>query len=201
MGPTVALLNPEPLRTGFGAAALVAGPALLVPIVVRLLGPLRFLHIDWIDERLERLTMTLTRFRETPAALAGCFAGAIIVQLVLVAFYVAIAHSMRIPISFAELALIVPISFIVQMLPISMNGFGVREATFGFYSLASACRWNRRCSCHSSAPRSSWCSRSRVVPSIWPAFVKDRTRLRALRFSGKPAPRSVRLSCEGARFA
>jgi hypothetical protein len=55
------------------------------------------------------------------------------VQLVLVAFYVAIAHSMRIPISFAELALIVPISFIVQMLPISMNGFGVREATFGFY--------------------------------------------------------------------
>ena len=26
-----------------------------------------------------------------------------------------------------------PISFIVQMLPVSMNGFGVREATFGFY--------------------------------------------------------------------
>jgi len=32
-----------------------------------------------------------------------------------------------------ELAVIVPISFIVQMLPVSMNGFGVREATFGFY--------------------------------------------------------------------
>jgi glycosyltransferase 2 family protein len=28
---------------------------------------------------------------------------------------------------------IVPISFVVQMLPVSMNGFGVREATFGFY--------------------------------------------------------------------
>jgi len=28
---------------------------------------------------------------------------------------------------------VVPISFIVQMLPVSMNGFGVREATFGFY--------------------------------------------------------------------
>ncbi len=127
-------LNPALLWTGFGAAALVAGPALLMPDrFVRLLEPLRLLHIDWIDKRLERLTMTLTRFRETPAALAGCFAGAIVVQLVLVAFYVAIAHSMRIPISFAELALIVPISFIVQMLPISMNGFGVREATFGFY--------------------------------------------------------------------
>ena len=40
---------------------------------------------------------------------------------------------MRIPIGFAELAVIVPITLIVQMLPVSMNGFGVREATFGFY--------------------------------------------------------------------
>ena len=40
---------------------------------------------------------------------------------------------MHIPIGFAELAVIVPISFIVQMVPVSMNGFGVREATFGFY--------------------------------------------------------------------
>jgi glycosyltransferase 2 family protein len=85
------------------------------------------------DVRLARLTNALTRFRETPAALAGCFAGAVVVQAVLVLFYVAIAHSMRIPVGFNELALIVPISFIVQMLPISMNGFGVREATFGFY--------------------------------------------------------------------
>jgi uncharacterized integral membrane protein len=25
------------------------------------------------------------------------------------------------------------VSFIVQMIPLSVNGFGVREATFGFY--------------------------------------------------------------------
>jgi uncharacterized integral membrane protein len=46
---------------------------------------------------------------------------------------VAIAASLRIPITFSQLAVIVPVSFIVQMLPVSMNGFGVREATFGFY--------------------------------------------------------------------
>jgi glycosyltransferase 2 family protein len=28
---------------------------------------------------------------------------------------------------------IVPISIVVQMLPVSVNGFGVREATFSFY--------------------------------------------------------------------
>jgi hypothetical protein len=86
-----------------------------------------------VDERLARLTGALSRFGQAPGAIVACFLGAVVVQGVLVAFYVAIAHSMRIPIGFAELAVIVPISFIVQMVPLSMNGFGIREATFGFY--------------------------------------------------------------------
>ena len=91
------------------------------------------LHPEWVDERLGAAHRGAGTLPESPGALAGCFAGAVIVQALLVAFYLAIAHSMQIPIGFAELAVIVPISFIVQMLPVSMNGFGVREATFGFY--------------------------------------------------------------------
>jgi hypothetical protein len=86
-----------------------------------------------VDERLGRLTAALSRFGAAPGALVGCFAGALGVQAVLVAFYLAIATSMSIPIGFTELAVIVPVSFIVQMAPVSVNGFGVREATFGFY--------------------------------------------------------------------
>ena len=115
-------------------ATMIATPALLMPQgLARLLQPLRVLHPEWVDERIERLTGALARFRETPGSLAGCFAGAVFVQTALVGFYLAIARGMHIPIGFAELAVIVPISFIVQMLPVSMNGFGVREATFGFY--------------------------------------------------------------------
>jgi uncharacterized membrane protein YbhN (UPF0104 family) len=122
------------LWAGFGVAAMIATPALLMPKAFsRLLHPLRLFHPEWVGERLERLTAALGRFREAPEALAGCFAGAVAVQTILVAFYLAIAHSMRIPIGFSELAVIVPISFVVQMLPVSVNGFGVREATFGFY--------------------------------------------------------------------
>lgn len=51
----------------------------------------------------------------------------------LVAFYAAIAAALRIPISLAHLAILIPVSFIVQMLPLSVNGFGVREATFSLY--------------------------------------------------------------------
>ena len=126
--------GPILLWSGFAVAMLVAAPVLLAPhAVARALQPLRTFHPEWVDERLGRLTAALSRFRESPAAMGGCFAGAVFVQAVLVAFYLAIAHSMRIPVGFAELAVVVPITFIVQMLPVSMNGFGVREATFGFY--------------------------------------------------------------------
>lgn len=32
-----------------------------------------------------------------------------------------------------HLAVLVPLSFVVQMVPVSLNGFGVREATFTYY--------------------------------------------------------------------
>jgi uncharacterized protein (TIRG00374 family) len=127
-------VGPGVLWAGFGVGAIIATPALLIPeTATKLLQPLRVFHQEWVDARLEKLTYALTRFKETPAALAGCFAGAVLVQGILVAFYLAVARSMHIPVGFAELAVIVPVSFIVQMVPLSVNGFGVREATFGFY--------------------------------------------------------------------
>ena len=129
-GPVAPLV----LWGGLCTALVLATPALLRPYALaRMMKPLRILHPAWVDERLGRLTAALVRFGKAPGALAACFAGAVMVQGVLVAFYVAIAHSMGIPIGLADLAVIVPISLIVQMVPVSMNGFGVREATFGFY--------------------------------------------------------------------
>ena len=125
---------PALLWLGFGVAMAVITPALLKPhAFARVLHPLRALHPGWVDERLQRLTSALVRFGKAPAALIACFGGAVIVQAVLVGFYLAIAQSMHIPVGFSDLAVIVPITFIVQMLPLSMNGFGIREATFGFY--------------------------------------------------------------------
>jgi hypothetical protein len=100
---------------------------------VRVLQPLRVLHPEWVGERLDRLTTALGRFKEAPGSLALCFAGAVGVQGILVAFYLAISHSLDVPIGLSQLAVLVPVSFLIQMVPVSMNGFGVREATFGFY--------------------------------------------------------------------
>lgn len=141
-GATLAARNSEaigPVGPGLLWAALAAGIALAAPAVIapqaigRLLRPLRALHQEWVDERLERLTSALARFRAAPRALVNCFIGAIAVQGILVLFYAAIARALHIPIPLAHMAILIPLSFIVQMLPVSVNGWGLRESTYGLY--------------------------------------------------------------------
>lgn len=127
------IYTPALWATLFGGLAALSAAVLWPAAVGRILSPLRVLHQDWVDERLARLTGALERFGSNPGALVTCFAGAIVVQTVLVGFYSAIAHSMNIPITAWHLAVVVPVSFVVQMAPVSLNGFGVREATFTFY--------------------------------------------------------------------
>jgi len=134
LSQTTAPVWPPLLWAGLLLAAVVAAPAFLKPEHVgRMLQPLRVLHPEWVDERIGRIIDALGRFRQQPGALFGCFVGAIGVQALLVGFYVAITYSMRIPIQPWHLTVVVPVSFVVQMLPVSLNGFGVREATFAFY--------------------------------------------------------------------
>jgi uncharacterized protein (TIRG00374 family) len=127
----------------WGAAVLwagcVAGVGLAVPIIMwpefvgRLLHPLKRLHQEWVEERISRLVLALAKFRSAPGALGLGLVGAVVVQAVLVGFYAAIARALGVPIPIAHLAILVPLSFVVQMAPVSVNGFGVREATFGVY--------------------------------------------------------------------
>jgi len=125
---------PAWLWAGLFVATAITAPAVLVPAGFgRLLQPLSVLHPTWVGERIDKLTIALAKFRDRPSALATCFAGAIAVQALLVAYHLAIVYALHIPISGWDLAVIVPISFVVQMIPVSLNGLGVREATFSYY--------------------------------------------------------------------
>lgn len=110
---------------------------LLAPqTILTVLCYVRFLNRDAIVTRVRKLVDMMRAFRAQPLALVSCFAGALVAQAVLVAFYVAIARSLEIPISPLHLAVVVPMSLVVQLLPVSVNGFGVREATFTYYFAA-----------------------------------------------------------------
>ena len=132
--PAAMPIWPMWLWAGFLIAAAASAPAVLVPDGFgRLLRPLSVLHPEWIGGRIDNLTVVLGRFRERPGALAQCFAGAVFVQATIVVFYFAVIYALHLSAPIADIAVIVPISFVVQMLPISVSGFGVREATFSLY--------------------------------------------------------------------
>jgi uncharacterized membrane protein YbhN (UPF0104 family) len=125
---------PSWLWAVFLAAAAITAPVVYAPEGFgRLLQPLTIVHPEWVGKRIDNLTAALSRFRERPSALAGCFSGAVFVQGLVVIFYLAVVYALKIPITASELAVIVPISLVVQMLPVSVNGLGLREATFSFY--------------------------------------------------------------------
>lgn len=132
--PEAGPIGATTLWAGLVAGTAVSVPLLMAPRILHVLaGPIRRIHPEWVDERLDRLTTALVRFRESPSTMVATFGGAVIVQALLVLFYYTLARSLAIPIDVAHLALLVPISFLVQMVPISINGLGVREATFGLY--------------------------------------------------------------------
>jgi uncharacterized protein (TIRG00374 family) len=126
--------NPMWLWIGLAAGALGIGITLAKPAVIgTMLTPLRVFHQEWVDERITRLLESLVKFARRPSALLRCFGGAIVGQGIIVCFYAAIAHAMGVPVPMVHLAVLIPMSFVLQMLPLSVNGFGVREYIFGFY--------------------------------------------------------------------
>jgi len=132
--PAAAPIWPVWLWAGFLLGAAASAPAVLAPDGFgRLLQPLTVFHPEWVGDRIEKLTGALSRFREQPGALAQCFFWAVFVQATMVVFYFAVAYALHLDVALSDLGVVVPISFVVQMLPVSVNGFGVREATFSFY--------------------------------------------------------------------
>lgn len=116
------------------AGVLMAIPVIAIPkLTAYLLHPLRLLKRPWVDERVQRLEEAIKRFRETPSALIGAFAGALVVQITIVAFYLLTAQGLSVPLPILLGAVLIPVSLAVQMAPLSINGFGVREAVFAFF--------------------------------------------------------------------
>lgn len=132
--PAAIPIWPMWLWVAFLVGAAAAAPAVFAPDAFgRLLRPLMVFHPEWVGGQIQQLTTALAKFRDNPGALLTCFSGAVFVQGTMVFFYFAVAYALHLDLTLTDLAVIVPISFVVQMLPVSLSGFGVREATFSFY--------------------------------------------------------------------
>ncbi len=114
--------------------AVVAISVIAMPqLVGHALLPVRALNKPWLTERAQRLEDTVIRFRNAPRAILGAFGGALVVQITIVAFYLLTAQGLSVPLPIFLGAVLIPVSLVVQMAPVSINGFGVREAVFAFF--------------------------------------------------------------------
>jgi uncharacterized membrane protein YbhN (UPF0104 family) len=121
----------------WAASAVGAVAAICVISMPQLVGhallPVRALNKPWLTERAQRLEDAVIRFRNAPSALLGAFGGALVVQITIVAFYLLTAEGLSVPLPIFLGAVLIPVSLVVQMAPVSINGFGVREAVFAFF--------------------------------------------------------------------
>ena len=85
------------------------------------------------QHRAENLLAGLGRVREQPTSLITAFGGAVVVQGLLVVFYMCAARSLSVPLPLFLAGVLVPVAMAVQLAPVSINGFGVREAVFSFF--------------------------------------------------------------------
>lgn len=90
-------------------------------------------RLQAVQLRLQNLVAAVSRFAQEPRELWVAFGGALVVQALLILFYVCTARSLSVPFPLLAASVIVPISLAVQMVPLSINGFGVREAVFAFF--------------------------------------------------------------------
>jgi glycosyltransferase 2 family protein len=122
------------LQVAAFGAAIVTIPVFAAPRLLELLlAPLRALGHPWVLDRVALLQDAFVRFRARPSSLVGALAGALVVQVVIVVFYALAARSLAVPLPLFLAGVLVPVAMAVQMAPVSINGFGVREAVFTFF--------------------------------------------------------------------
>jgi hypothetical protein len=97
------------------------------------LRALTVLRVEWVAGRIESAAGALERFRDRLPTVGICFGSALWGGALTVLFYAAVASALQVPVSTWDLAVIVPVSALVQIAPISINGLGLREATSSIY--------------------------------------------------------------------
>jgi len=99
----------------------------------RLLAASRLARIDWVRERFETVQAAVHVYRADLASVSLAFAASLALQSLVVCYFYAIARALRVPLPLGAAFLIVPLCTLVQAVPISFNGWGLRESVFIVY--------------------------------------------------------------------
>jgi uncharacterized protein (TIRG00374 family) len=128
-------------------AALLLGLAGLAAIVLFFLPPARRLlaklpergFLRTLKHKVISFRTTVIRYKESPRAFSRATAWAFLLQVNVIVYYALIGRALAMFIPFPDYFVFIPIVLLIQIIPVSINGLGVREGTyieiFRFYGI------------------------------------------------------------------
>jgi uncharacterized protein (TIRG00374 family) len=126
-----------------GARAVLAGLALLFLALAylyfkpgttrRLLSAARLDRFPWLLERFETAKDAVHSFRASLGSVLLALAVSLALHAILVWYYLSIARALSIPLTVSAAFLMVSLCTLLQAVPISFNGWGLREGLFTVY--------------------------------------------------------------------
>jgi hypothetical protein len=90
-------------------------------------------RIRWANEQFQLVQTAVHVYRMRVRAVWVAFFGSVVLQALSVCYYYTIAHALRIPLPLDACFLMVPLCTLIQMVPVSFNGWGIRESVFTLY--------------------------------------------------------------------
>jgi len=99
----------------------------------RLMAASGLASIPWARERFETVQAAVHVYRDQLPAIWTALAASVALQVLVVCYFFAVAHSLGIPLPLSVSFLIVPLCTLVQAIPVSFNGWGIRESAFIVY--------------------------------------------------------------------
>lgn len=99
----------------------------------RLMAASRLARVDWVRARFETVQAAVHVYRADLASVFLAFAASLVLQTLVVCYFYAVAQGLRVALPLGAAFLIVPLCTLVQAIPISFNGWGLRESVFAVY--------------------------------------------------------------------
>jgi hypothetical protein len=98
-----------------------------------LLAASRLDRLPWALEQFEAAQGAVHAYRARVGTVVRALAASLVLQALAVWYYVSIARALRIPLAVQAAFLMVPLCTLLQAVPISFNGWGLREGLFAVY--------------------------------------------------------------------
>jgi hypothetical protein len=134
-GPAVRrLAGATPVVVGLGAVFSVLAYVFFRPGVARRLMSISGLEAyEWARKRFAAVQAAVHVYRQRVSAVWAAFGGSVALQALVICYYYTIAHSLAIPLPFNSCFLMVPLCTLMQTVPVSFNGWGIRESLYIIY--------------------------------------------------------------------